>query len=137
MPEIISLRFAFGVTDRFRQKVEDLEPGVHQFFEVEISAKGGEQPKHRYWFLNICNRVDAIDQELTTLPLVHDGLLYSTEGLSVGDDLGLVFRKEAVAGKCMWIDRRVIGTFFFSDELVAFVEENQLTETRTWKVRCV
>lgn len=134
LPDFFSLRIGYGVTDIFRDKVEELEPDVHQFFPVEITAKGRESPVKRVWLLHICNRVDAIDPIKTSVPLGFGGLFYSTEGLSVGRELGFVLRKEAVAGKCMWVDCRYKSGEFFSDELFAFVEQSRLTKLRSWHV---
>jgi len=136
LPDIFSLGFGYGVTDRVREKVEELEPGVHQFFDIELTTKGGRRPKKRHWLLHICNRLDAIDPEKTTLPLAPGGLEYSVAAYTVGEPIDMVLRKEAIEGKCMWIDRKFME-HFLSDELFDFVEKNGLTKFYSTKVEAV
>lgn len=134
MPGIISLAIAWGVTEVFRDKLEEFEPGVHQFFPADIWAKGGERPNRRYWVMNVCNRVDAIDPEKSVMRSKYDGRYYDRYGLGEGEEAKLVFDKSIVAEKCMWVDRRFAGGFFICDELLAFVKENKLAKLETWKV---
>nr|WP_296722382.1 DUF1629 domain-containing protein [Erythrobacter sp.] len=54
------------VSDRFRHCVEMLEPGVHQFFRVDILWQDESFAAKRY-FMVVCNRLDAIDRGLTTM----------------------------------------------------------------------
>ena len=133
LPDVFSLKFGYGVTDRFREKVEELEPGVHQFFAVEITAKGGERPKQRHWLLHVCNRVSAINPEKTTLPLGPGGHKYMATEVELGQPMGMELRKEPIAGKCIWIDREFMG-IFISDELFDFVQKNKMTKFHSWKV---
>ena len=132
LPEIFGLKFGYAVIDRFREKVEELEPTVHQFFDVEIMTKGGARPDKRYWLLQICNRVSSIDPEKTTLPL-GPGDRYVGTNIPSGQPMGMVLRKEAIAGKRMWFDRKFMGRFF-SDELFDFVRVNKMTRFDAWKI---
>ena len=133
LPEFFGMLIGYGVSDRFREKVEELEPDVHQFFPVELTAKDGLRPEKRYWFLHICNRVDAIDPEETTLPLGPGNRQYKVTSYTVGQPINMVIKREVVAGKCMWMDRRLMD-FFFSDELYEFAQENKITKFDGWKV---
>lgn len=73
LPDLFDIGAGLGVTDLVRDKIEELEPGVHQFLPAEITAKGGERPDRRYWLLHICNRVDAIDPERSALRFAERG----------------------------------------------------------------
>lgn len=134
MPDLISLALSWGVTDVFRDKVEELEAGVHQFFPVEIWARGGEQPTRNYWLMNVCNRVDAINAKESVLRSTHDGRFFDRHGLGENEVAKLVFHKSIIAGMSMWVDRRYPDTIFFCDELFAFVMDNEMAKLKFWKV---
>lgn len=55
----------FIASENIRRLVEAHEPGVHQFVPVEIVWKGGAAPIPYYW-LYPCNRIDSINDALTT-----------------------------------------------------------------------
>lgn len=43
--------------------IEDMEPGVHQFFPVEFIMKSGPQPAQKYYSLNVCTNLKTLDFE--------------------------------------------------------------------------
>ena len=56
----------FVVSPRFRDLIEQFEPGAHQFVPVEICrTPDGPAVATYYWFI-ICQRVDSVDREHTT-----------------------------------------------------------------------
>jgi hypothetical protein len=56
----------FAVSPRFRDLVEQFEPGVHQFVPVEIyKARDGSPVATYYWFI-VCQRLDSVDREHTS-----------------------------------------------------------------------
>jgi len=113
--------------------VEELEPGIHQFFPVELTAKDGEVLEKRHWLLNICNRVDAVDLSKSEQP--PTGKSYDSHIVRSPGEAPIVLRKEVIAGKCVWIDRRIGFASFFSDELMHFMEKHEFAKFRSWKVR--
>lgn len=46
--------------------IEEFEPDVHQFFPVQVVDKK-KQPLAKRWLWNVCNRIDSVDREHTTL----------------------------------------------------------------------
>ena len=50
--------------------------------------------------------------------------------------MGLVLRKTVVAGKAIWRDQNITGTFL-SDELYDFVLDNAMTKLEASKVEAV
>ncbi|MEP3276180.1 MAG: DUF1629 domain-containing protein [Stappiaceae bacterium] len=120
------------VTRAFIDKVEEMEPSVHQFFPVELRMKSNELSDRDYWFLNVCHRTDAIDANKSVL--IQTGDAYFKHGVGLGVEPKLVFRKAEIEGKCMWIDRRFTAGFFVSDELMEFMEEEKMKELDKWEV---
>ena len=134
LPDMFDCLAGFMVSDVLRDKIEELEPGVHRFFDAEITCKGGEKPAKRYWLFQICNLVDAIDEEKSNLFTVKTGFkAYRRYGLGPGAEPRLVFRKEAIEGMCVWMDER-FSDFFMSDELFEFIRKNKLTRLDSWEV---
>jgi len=43
--------------------IEELEPGVHQYFPVEFIMKSGPQPAQKYYSLNVCTNLKTLDFE--------------------------------------------------------------------------
>ena len=62
----------FLVSDRFRQVVEKLEPGVHLFAPVELVWEDGSHAASFFWFYP-CSRVDGIDREAAPQDRVQSG----------------------------------------------------------------
>lgn len=66
--------YAFGnnsvmlVSSRFRDLVDQFEPGVHQFLPVNVySSKTATEPFDQYYWFVVCNLIDSINPERTTL----------------------------------------------------------------------
>jgi hypothetical protein len=59
------------VTDKFKNVVEAVEPGVHQFIPFEAVGTG---KKHlaNLWIMVVCNRLDSVDRDHTTLILYRN-----------------------------------------------------------------
>lgn len=43
--------------------IEEMEPGIHQYFPVELIMKTGPQPDQRYYPLNVCVSLKTLDFE--------------------------------------------------------------------------
>jgi hypothetical protein len=125
LPDLFGLGPSLGASDLVREKIEEMEPSVHQFLPAEITAKGGERPERRYWFLHICNRVDAIDPDKSALRYDERLEKFRTDNVPGGAKPRMVLRKEAIAGMCLWIERRWSGGFFISDELSDFLTDGK------------
>jgi hypothetical protein len=63
------------VCDRFREIVEQFEPGVHQWFPVEFVDRKGGHLAHRWYFIP-CNRIDSVDHANTTM-ILYRGTIWS------------------------------------------------------------
>ena len=56
------------VSDRFKAVVEQIEPGVHQFIPFQIIGTH-KSVLAETWFMVVCNRLDGMDRDHTTLVL--------------------------------------------------------------------
>lgn len=88
------------VSQRFREVVESIEPGVHQFEPVEYVTKGGEHVADMFVFV-ICNRIDSVDRDLTTMYRFDN---YWKAGGPLGGSR-LAFNSAQVGNHHIWIDK--------------------------------
>lgn len=106
----------YSVSEKFREVVERLEPGVHQFVPVEFVWKDGTHAADRYWYFP-CNRLDSVDRDKTTLEFRHIW--------DPGSD-GEVFFSRSQIGDChLWRDKFMPSSYgpFISNALYqAFME---------------
>jgi hypothetical protein len=56
------------VSGRFREIVDQFEPGVHQFLPVRYVDEQANVLAERYYFIT-CNRLDSVDRIRTTMIL--------------------------------------------------------------------
>jgi hypothetical protein len=59
---------ALNVSERVRQVIEEIEPGVHKFEPVEYTYARGGLVETRYW-LKMGNELDSLDRDHTTMVL--------------------------------------------------------------------
>jgi hypothetical protein len=136
-PDFICLPPAWGVTEEFRAMVEDLEPGVHQFFEAEVTRKNGVPLEHKYYLFNICQRIDAViidrsDVYWDTIESNIPGLpkYLSVLHISRGSP-HFTLSRPAIAGRHIWRGNQMLrNDIFFSDALMQRVLAAKLRKLR-------
>jgi hypothetical protein len=110
----------FVVSPRFRDLVEQFEPGVHQFVPVEIyKSKKGEPVATYYWFI-VGQRLDSVDRERTTFmwkaPVDDPGAGYwydeiydkTTFSFTPVPNAKMVFSNAQVSGNHIWHDPHLL-----------------------------
>jgi len=117
----------WGVSAEFRAAVEELEPGLHQFFPIRIRRpKGGpilrldgrEAGPDDFFLINCLSVVDCVIPELCSRLVAAkrqpNGSVYFSARES-----NVVISREAVAGRHLWHSKTdgVSGHFFISDDL--------------------
>jgi len=101
LTDIQRTRSRFLVRDNFRQVVERLEPGLHQFQPVELVWEDGSHAADFFWF-NPCARVDGMDRDHTTFELSEKSGLWKRT-----NNGRFVASLAKVAGHHVWIDPRI------------------------------
>lgn len=133
-----------SVSERAKALLEKFEPDTHQFFPVEYYSKAGTLLEKRY-FLVVCNRIDSLDHETTTMVFVRDE--HGAYWLPVFDLVArgrvhlipphlphdtkskLVFNRGKIGAHRMWVDKYLLGGggTWISDELAAALKASDLT----------
>ena len=97
---------ALLVSAAFREIVERLEPGVHQFLPVRIETSGRTVAEMFYFV--VCRRLDALDAE-ACVPKLEDGQRVFPGARKPGEKR--VFDGRRIAGCHVWHDARTLGRF--------------------------
>jgi hypothetical protein len=115
-----------SVSTRLRDLIEEIEPGVHQFEPVKFVNKRGELIEDR-WCWIICNRLDSVDRERTTLILKP-----SPSGISIWRPEGIVnprtyFSLAAIGDTQFWYDKYLVGPPYISNNAKERLESAKMT----------
>ena len=120
VPDFIHSFGYYFVSDRFKDLVEQFEPGHHQFFPVDMLAKDRSLARKMYIF-NICNRLDTVDRKLTTMKM-------SEGGISWQHWTGTwVFNLGQIGNHHVWIDKHIHQGTYVSDALHDEIADAQIT----------
>ncbi|CAK0762329.1 conserved hypothetical protein [uncultured Gammaproteobacteria bacterium] len=109
LPEILGFQQILIINDRFKNFVEQFDPGIHQFIPVDVyKAKAGEPVAKYYWF-NVLARVDTVDAQLTTCKLMpsYGGTAFWTdqdENFQRFPGAKIVFDDGKAAGHHVWVE---------------------------------
>jgi hypothetical protein len=120
----------FGaVNTKIKDAIEAIEPGVHQFFPVEVTFPDGSLAEP-YWYLNAVNRVNAIALEhcVQVYERFYDRDLYPGWSDFVYNRMPetiIAIHKEKVAGMALWIDYK-LDQNFISEDLAKFIMDNKI-----------
>ena len=127
-----------NISERAKQVIEDLEPGVHKFESVEYTYSRGGRTENRYW-LKMGNEIDSLDREHTTMVLQEGTQWVSTSdllrrGLPIPPHIDpeqkarLVFNLAQIGNRHMWYDPLLNrGSVFLSDRMAQAFQDAGLT----------
>ena len=119
IPDVVWALGMYFVNDKFKDVVERLELGVHQYFPMEMLWKDGTPAQEMYLF-NICNRLDTVDREATTAELA-DGRMWLPETGKI------VFSERRIDNHHIWIDKHIYAGTYMSDALHDALMEGSVT----------
>ncbi len=99
-----------GVSERLRQIIEYVEPGVHQFFPVTILQRSGTPFDEKYYILNVAQKFGAQLHRTGAPNVVREELFrtgldnpYGSPPYLVLGDNNPVFSRPKIAGRHLWI----------------------------------
>jgi hypothetical protein len=110
-----SSRGLLCVSDKFKSIVEGVEPDVHQFIPFDIVGTR-KAVIARMWFMVVCNRLDSVDREHTTL-ILWKGAIWSPAQdfpswewppeYDPSKPNRLVFNLSQIGDRHLWFDKHV------------------------------
>jgi hypothetical protein len=118
------------VSEDLRECIEELEPGVHEFREVEVLRKDGSAFDKRYYAMNVRQIVkDAVDWDRTTARSTEaHGVRILMQPKSELSGRVIAITKAPIAGLHFWIPQETFsGTCFgVSDALHGMLVKRKL-----------
>lgn len=114
------------VSSGFKDAVEEIERGQHQFFPVTVVDKAGVSRPESYYIFNVVGRIDSIIEEKSNLEPRGRGAIDAwTYERKVGPWC-CALDAATVGGRACWIEHRYGGRWFVSDRLATLFQQRQL-----------
>lgn len=144
LADVFPVHGRWGCSAEFRAVVEELEPGVHQFFQIEVERPNGKPiarldgrtvERGQFFILNCMQVLDAVllDQCVGVF-----GVDKGTANINVRrSDSSLCVSRLLIAGHHLWQGKKhsLSGGFFVSDALMARLAKAKLKGFATEPVR--
>jgi hypothetical protein len=136
IPDFLTIASKHVASDGFRQLVEELEPGVHQFIPVTLYDRDDIPVDRPYWLLNPQVVVDVELKSERLEELRREGRVPSREEAHARYGRRYLFaERSAIEGRHFWrISRDFMPDLYFSDELIRRV---RLARLRKLSLNCV
>jgi hypothetical protein len=117
LPDIFALS-GLGVSERLKDSIEALEPGVHQFKEVPVTMKDGNPAPGRY-FTTVVGHLarDQVVLERSTIAFYAGSALTKIAPPMSGDDGKVVIDRSRTGGWHLWYSEDIYSKETISDEL--------------------
>jgi hypothetical protein len=114
------------VSSAFKDAVEEIEPGRHQFFPVTVVEKAGVARPESYFIFNVVGRIDAIIEEKSNLEPLGRGAIDAWTYERGRGPWRCALGAAIIGGRACWIEHRYGGRQFVSDRLAAVLQQRQL-----------
>lgn len=112
------------VSDRFRDLIEAIEPGIHQFEPIRFIAKD-RSPLADRWFWQVCNRIDSVHRGLSNLTFKQNGIVWRPPPKPTVPRI--VFDLSKIRTANFWHDKHLSSGTFVSDIAKERVEAAGIT----------
>jgi hypothetical protein len=110
----------------FRDLLEEMEPGVHQFFPMDLLVNGTKVATY-HWFV-CCTRIATLSREHCYPPLNERGFFKASPFGQQQNDR-LVLSREKIGAHHAWVDK-YHGVLFFSNAFAERLKALELTGVR-------
>lgn len=136
IPDFVAINGRLSMCPEARALVEELEPGVHQFFPVEVVRPRSKRPIHRldgrvldgpYYLFNVQAALDAVWVERSEVDVLYDRVDGRPRVIRRPGNWNIVLRRDVIQGHHVWRGARQLkNDMFFSDALVRAIEARRL-----------
>lgn len=114
------------VSAAFKDSVEQIEPGRHQFFPVVVVEKTGVTRPERCFIFNVVGRIDSIIEEKSNLEPLGRGQIDAWTYEQAKGPWACALDASIIDGRACWIEHRYGGRQFVSDRLAALLRQRRL-----------
>ena len=101
-PDIFAMPGLNAVSSRFRDLVEEFEPGVHQFFPLELYRKNGDPVEEEYFIFNCAVSFDCVLTAKSDVEWQKLNLQEEYPSLYIKDFRDQVLSQPQIAGRQLW-----------------------------------
>ena len=115
------------ISPRFKDAVEELDPGRHQFFPVTIEDKKGDVVPGEFFLFNIVGRIDSIIEERSNLKPVGRGVSEAWYYTRKVGPWQCALDQRVIDGRAGWVEERYDQSWFVSDRLAELLRERKMT----------
>jgi uncharacterized protein DUF1629 len=122
LPDFFLLSGKYAISDRMKDVLEKLEPGVHQYIPVILQKKSGEPFEGEFFVLHPCSAVDAIVPEQSDVSFHTTPAGRKTLRLKKVRPK-LTVQKDKIKDRHFWTGDESFSRIFFSSD--AFFDEVQ------------
>jgi hypothetical protein len=117
------------VSAGFRNAVEELDPGRHQFFPVVVEDKNGVVRPGEFFLFNVVGRIEAIIEDRSNLKASGRGKVENWSYEPVGP-WQCTLNAAVIGDRACWVEHRHSECWFISDRLAALLEDRKLNGFR-------
>lgn len=126
-----------AVSEAFRDVIEALEPGVHQFIPFDLIRADGSKTEKQFLVWRIRTTLEAINPETGGVKKNSDRAYYDFVRIPErGQSENFSVHKDLVAGHAAWRDIRYPSYAFLSDAAAQALRDTGIvgwTEEAVWK----
>jgi hypothetical protein len=112
-PDIFSMPGLNAVNGRFRDLAEEFEPGVHQFFPLELFTKKGERVDGDYFIFNCTVSFDSLLVDYSDIKWIFPDNPQNSPYPQIKDFQRNVLSRPAIRGRHVWSYLRLQFTGLF------------------------
>ena len=128
--EIYDCRIVRGgamlVSARFKDCVEELEPGRHQFFPITVEDKRGTFKPGPFFIFNVVGYIDSIIEEQSNLKASGRGQIKAWGYTRRVGPWKCALNTSVIGARACWTELRYEGRWFVSDRLAEIMRARGL-----------
>ena len=115
------------VSARFKDCVEELDPGRHGFFPLTVEDKKGVARPVPYFLFNVVGCIDSIIEAQSNFNVLGRGQVDRWGYERAAGPWKCMLDASAIGGRACWTELRYSGRWFVSDRLAALLRERGLS----------
>jgi hypothetical protein len=115
------------VSARFKDCVEELDPGRHGFFPLTVEDKKGVARPGPYFLFNVVGCIESIIEAQSNFNVLGRGQVDRWEYERAAGPWKCTLDASVVGGRACWTELRYSGRWFVSDRLAELLRKRGLS----------
>ena len=114
------------VSAAFKDSVEEIEPGRHQFIPISVLDRQSNVQAGSFYIFNVIGQIDVIVEERSNLKPIAREFIEVWEYTRKEGPWRCAVYANRIAGRACWVEMRYGRNSFISDRLAALLAKRQL-----------